>query len=99
ARSGRRLVALPYTNEVTYSSFSGDGRFVITASMERNLVSEMQNDIFLWEVPSGRRLNSITAGTSHRYKLLYAAFSPDGGRLLTCGFDFCARLWDAHTGQ
>jgi WD40 repeat protein len=36
---------------------------------------------------------------SQGFDLLYVAFAPDNRRLLTCGFDFCARLWDARTGQ
>jgi WD40 repeat protein len=33
------------------------------------------------------------------FQLLYAAFSPDNRRLLTCDYDYTARLWDALTGQ
>ncbi|MGH7973533.1 MAG: hypothetical protein ACREIC_32860, partial [Limisphaerales bacterium] len=52
-----RLAALPHTNRLVYASFSGDGRTVLTASAQQNWVSSMPNEIFLWEVPSGRRLN------------------------------------------
>jgi hypothetical protein len=36
---------------------------------------------------------------AHGFLLLYVAFSPDNRRLLTCSFDFSARVWDARTGQ
>jgi len=29
----------------------------------------------------------------------YAAFSPDGNRVVTCGYDSTARVWDVRTGQ
>jgi WD40 repeat protein len=95
--SGRRLAALPHPNPVSYASFSRDGRSVITACEEVNAVSSMRNDIFLWETPTGRRLNMVPMAQT--FRLLYVAFSPDSSRLLTCGFDYTARLWDAHTGQ
>jgi eukaryotic-like serine/threonine-protein kinase len=97
SRSGQRLAALPHTNGVTYASFSRDGRSVITACERETAVSSMANDIFLWDAQTGRRLNLTSMG--HHFRLLYAAFSPDSSRLLTCGFDFTARLWDARTGQ
>jgi eukaryotic-like serine/threonine-protein kinase len=97
--SGRKLVALPHGAPVTYASFSPDGRSIVTACEERNPVSSKRNDIFVWEVPSGRRLSG--ASMTHDFTLLYVAFSPGtrDQRLLTCGFDFTARVWDARTGQ
>jgi WD40 repeat protein/serine/threonine protein kinase len=95
--SGAKLAALLHTNEIVYVSFSRDGRTVITAAEERNRVSDMRNEILLWDVPSGRRLN--TAAMDQPFELMYAAFSPDNRRLLTCGFDFSARLWDVGTGR
>jgi hypothetical protein len=65
--------------------------------MEDCVVSEKQSDIFLWEVPSGRRVHTTQMAVG--FDLMYAAFSPDNSRLLTCGFDYNARLWDARTGQ
>ncbi len=98
-RSGRQLAALPHTNRITYASFSADGRSIITACEEDNAVSSKHDDIFLWEVPTGRRLNKVDMAQS--FALLYVGFSPGARnqRLLTCGFDFCARVWDARTGQ
>jgi hypothetical protein len=34
----------------------------------------------------------------HKGQVLHAAFSADGGRLLTCSDDKTARIWDARTG-
>jgi WD40 repeat protein len=96
-RSLKHLAALPHSDPVTYASISRDGHAAITASERETAVSSMRNEIFLWDIPSGKRLNQVPM--SHSFRLLYAAFSPDNTRLLTCGFDFTARLWDAHTGQ
>jgi WD40 repeat protein/serine/threonine protein kinase len=97
ARSGEKVAALRHTNQVGYYSFSRDNRTVITACEEKNMVSSTKSDIFLWEAPTGRQIN--TNSMSHLFRLLYAAFSPDNSRLLTCSFDYSARLWDARTGQ
>jgi WD40 repeat protein len=91
AGSGSRLAALPHVDDLTYASFSRDGQTIITASEEQNEVSSMRNEIFLWDSASGRRLNNNEM--SHKFLLLYTAFSPDNHRLLTCSLDFTARLW------
>jgi WD40 repeat protein/serine/threonine protein kinase len=96
-KSGHRLARLPHANDVTYASFSRDGRTVVTATEEQSWVSSMRNDIFLWDSATGHRLN--TNEMAHKFLLLYAAFSPDNQRLLTCSFDFTARLWNARTGE
>jgi WD40 repeat protein len=96
-QSNQRLAVLPHTDPVVYASFSRDSRSVITACQENNPVSSKRNDIFLWEVPSGRPINTLRMSQS--FLLMYASFSPDNRRVLTCGFDYTARLWDAHTGQ
>jgi hypothetical protein len=57
----------------------------------------MRNDIFLWDASTGQRLNKSDMG--HSFELLYVAFSPNQRRVLTCSFDFTARVWDARTGQ
>ena len=96
-RTKQMLAALHHTNPVTYVSFSRDDKAVITASQKHNAVSSMANDIFLWDVPGGQRRN--LASMRQAFAVLYVAFSPDNQRMLTCGFDFTARLWDVRTGQ
>jgi eukaryotic-like serine/threonine-protein kinase len=96
-RSGQRVAGLPHTNGVTYASFSRDGKSVITSCSRYLPVSPMANDIFLWDAQTGRQIN--LTNMIHPFTLLYAAFSPDNSRLLTCGLDFTARLWDAHNGR
>jgi WD40 repeat protein/serine/threonine protein kinase len=96
-RTGARLQSFPHQQPVTYASFSGDDRMVITASSPDLVVSSMANDIFLWDVATGRRRNTLPMTQS--FRLLYAAFSPDNSRVLTCGFDYLAQIWDTRSGQ
>jgi WD40 repeat protein/serine/threonine protein kinase len=96
-QSGQTRASLPHSSGIVYASFSPDGRTVITACSEDNAVSSMRNDIFLWDTLTGRRKSTVAM--AHAFRLLYAAFSSDSTRLLTCGFDFTARVWDTHTGQ
>ena len=49
----------------------------------------------VWDVESGTELKRITS--AHAY---YAAFSPDGKRIVTGGYhDNTVRVWDAATGK
>ena len=98
AQTHQNLAALPHTNEVGYASFSREGHMVITVCADRIGVSSIWHDIFLWEAPSGRRRNTVRMAIESPL-VLYAAFSPDNRRLLTCSIDFSALLWDARTGQ
>ena len=41
----------------------------------------------------------IAALEKHADRVVFAAFSPDGGRIVTASFDKTARIWDAKTGQ
>ena len=47
-------------------------------------------------VPWGHSIETLTG---HTESVLYAAFSPDGTRILTASDDNTARIWDATTGQ
>jgi WD40 repeat protein len=96
-QSGRTQASLLHSSGVVYASFSPDGRIVVTACGENNAVSSMRSDIFLWDALTGRQKNTVSM--AHQFKLLYASFSHDNTRLLTCGFDFTARVWDTRTGQ
>jgi WD40 repeat protein/serine/threonine protein kinase len=92
-QTGNKLAALPHTNALSYASFNRDGSTVLTICQD----DTGRNDIFLWEAPTGRRLNTVSMAA--RYRVLYAAFSPGNSSLLTCSLDFVANLWDARTGQ
>ncbi len=97
-RAGNRRVPLPHPNAVVYSGFGNDRR-VITGAADQSWswVSETATEVFVWDFLSGRKLNRAPI-VLQRNRLIYAAISPDNTRLLACGFDFSARLWDIRTG-
>ena len=45
----------------------------------------------IWNMDTGAEL---ALDIRHDGAIGYAAFSPDGTRLVTCGNDYCARVWD-----
>jgi WD40 repeat protein len=50
----------------------------------------------LWELPAGREILNLHG---HAQPLMCAAFSPDGRRLATCGYDQTVIIWDLTTGR
>jgi WD40 repeat protein len=50
----------------------------------------------VWDAQSGQ---PVTEPLKHNGRVVYAAFSPDGLRVVTASFDCTARVWDAQSGQ
>ncbi|HXJ55280.1 MAG TPA: protein kinase [Verrucomicrobiae bacterium] len=58
---------------------------------------DVRAQVGIWEVKSGRKLSpDLFPGT---IDCLYAAFSPDGSRLVTTSVERMARVWDGRTGK
>jgi WD domain, G-beta repeat len=83
-----RAVLAGHEGPVLMSSFSPDGRRVVTASRD--------NTARLWDVETGK---GIAVLNGHTNELSSAAFSPDGRRVVTASWDATARLWDVETGK
>jgi WD40 repeat protein len=70
------------------SSFSPDGRFVVSACDDQSAC--------VWSAQSGEP-TAILKG--HADNILAVSFSPDGRRVVTASKDKTVRLWDATTGM
>jgi len=71
-----------------FVSFSPDGQYVATASIDHTAR--------LWDVGTGK-LRAVLAG--HTDEVNCVAFSPDGKTLATASDDRTVRLWDVSTGK
>ncbi|MCP4697748.1 MAG: CHAT domain-containing protein [Gammaproteobacteria bacterium] len=100
ANSGEAVAVLRgHTKDVNTAAFSPNGRWVVTASDDGRAL--------LWDASSGKIL-SVLRGHCKRYvsksrydtcKVITAAFSPDGSRVVTTSNDGTARLWDVSSGE
>lgn len=70
------------------ASFSEDGRYVVTGSMD--------NHAYVWELATGQRIGQPL---KHANWVRSVAFHPDSNRVLTGSHDMTARLWNALTGE
>jgi WD40 repeat protein len=73
---------------VLRSSFSPDGRWIVTASWDETAR--------LWEAASGAALRILRG---HEGAVSSASFSPDGQGIITASEDQSARLWEAASGN
>jgi WD40 repeat protein len=83
---GHKTDLTGHRNKVTSVAFSGDGSFLVTASID--------HDARIWDVATGRRYR-LLAG--HLEPLQDARFSPDGRWVVTAGSK--AGIWNASTGD
>jgi WD40 repeat protein/serine/threonine protein kinase/tetratricopeptide (TPR) repeat protein len=87
--TGDRGRPVPYwVWEYLCASFSPDGRYVVTGSID--------NSARVWEVATGRLVGRPLV---HDNWVRTVAFAPDNRHVLTGSHDMTARLWDIHTGE
>src|SRR5262249_7111383 len=90
AGTGNEIRKLPTGPYGAFSpAFSPDGKILAAGGMD--------NRVRLWNVASGKELNSQHGG--HQAAIGQVAFSPDGKTLATAAADQTIRLWNAATGK
>jgi WD40 repeat protein len=77
-----------HTDKVNEASFSPDGKYVVTASLD--------STARIWEVSSGKELQRLTGHIGWVYM---ASFSPNGKYVITACSDKTARIWEASSGK
>jgi WD40 repeat protein/predicted Ser/Thr protein kinase len=77
-----------HTGVVHSVSFSGDGRLLASASLDRT--------VRIWDVAASK---CVAVLTGHTDAVFSAVFHPDGKRVASGGRDRAIWLWDVATGQ
>lgn len=101
--SGRQLRTLVRTTTadgVSRVSFSPDGRLLVASYLEaqssqRAGMGALQSQVKIWEVRSGRELQTLTLATAPSE----VGFSSDGRVLATAGSQGEVALWDTASGS
>jgi len=96
---GRTIRVLHHEGNVPHASFSSDGNSIVTVSISMD--SDLRqldprspfSTAWLWQTNGpGKAMLRGYEGT-----IRYAAFSPDGSRIVTTSFDGTARIWNAES--
>ena len=88
--SGSKIQELSGTKEALTSTFSPDGKYVLSGNSE--------GSVTLWDIVTGRQMLSVKA---HNLSVSAVAFSPDGKYFATGSSDNADNLkvWNLNTGQ
>jgi WD40 repeat protein len=86
AESGKVVADLAGPEGVSFACFDAGGTRVVTLA---------GREAFVWDAGTGA---AVCVCKGHEADTLAAAFSPDGGRLLTGSADRTAALWDTASG-
>jgi len=78
----------------TNVAFSPDGLYIVTAS-DQPAGTEEEANAKLWDLETGQTIFEV----SQPVRIWGVAFSPDGTRFATAGFDGIASVWDTETGK
>lgn len=86
--SGKQVLKLEDSDEVTAVAADNCGRYVLTGTQN--------GQITIWSLPDGKKINTIVA---HRGLITSAEFTPDCKHVLTASADSTVRLWNVGSGE
>ncbi|MGK5093936.1 hypothetical protein WDW89_18225 [Deltaproteobacteria bacterium TL4] len=89
AKTGAEIQKINYDKDVSSLVWSPDGKTFLTTSSEDKTAR-------LWNLKKGHLLQVYQG---HSGSVLFAAFHPDGKRIITAGSDKHIILWDVTTGH
>jgi WD40 repeat protein len=89
ARTGKEVRRINDRDRAWVVNVSPDGRLLASAGGYKELT------VRLWDVSTGSLVRCLVG---HTGSVNGAVFTPDGSRLLSCGWDGTLRLWDVKTG-
>ena len=89
ASSHNNAILKGHTNRVNSTSFSPDGKYIVSASHD--------NTIRIWDAKTGLQVGTSLEG--HTDGVNSASFSPNGNFIVSASKDKTVRIWDAKTGQ